>query len=42
LKIELDGLKKNLDCPVGVKRLWRLVEYEEVYLKDYETVPQAM
>jgi putative transposase len=24
-----------------VERLWRSVKYEEVYLKDYATVPEA-
>jgi len=26
---------------VFVERLWRSVKYEEVYLKDYTTVPEA-
>ena len=26
---------------VFTERLWRTVKYEEVYLKDYDTVPMA-
>ena len=25
-----------------VERLWRSVKYEEVYLKDYQSVPEAI
>ena len=27
---------------IFVERLWRSVKYEEVYLRDYETVPEAI
>jgi putative transposase len=27
---------------IFVERLWRSVKYEEVYLKDYEEVPEAV
>ncbi len=36
----MDGRGRALDN-VFVERLWRSVKYEEVYLKNYETVPEA-
>jgi putative transposase len=27
---------------IFVERLWRSVKYEEVYLKDYQSVPEAV
>lgn len=39
--ISMDGRGRALDN-VFVERLWRSVKYEEVYLKDYQTVPQAI
>lgn len=36
----MDGRGRYLDN-IFVERLWRTVKYEEVYLKDYETVPMA-
>ena len=34
----MDGRGRALDN-VFVERLWRSVKYEEVYLKDYASVP---
>jgi putative transposase len=40
VKISWDGRGRALDN-IFVERLWRSVKYEEVYIKDYQTVPQA-
>lgn len=40
-KMSMDGRGRALDN-VFVERLWRSVKYEEVYLKDYDTVPVAI
>ena len=34
----MDGRGRALDN-VFVERLWRSVKYEDIYLRDYETVP---
>lgn len=39
-KISLDGRGRALDN-IFTERLWRNVKYEEVYLKDYDTVSTA-
>jgi putative transposase len=39
--ISMDGRGRALDN-VFIERLWRTVKYEEVYLKDYAGVPDAM
>ena len=39
-QISMDGRGRTLDN-VFVERLWRSVKYEEVYLKDYASVPAA-
>lgn len=39
--LSMDGRGRALDN-VFVERLWRAVKYEEVYLKDYGTVPEAV
>ena len=39
--ISWDGRGRALDN-IFVERLWRSVKYEEVYLKDYQTVPEAV
>ena len=39
--ISMDGRGRAIDN-VFVERLWRSVKYEEVYLKDYADVPEAM
>jgi putative transposase len=41
IRISWDGRGRALDN-VFVERLWRSVKYEEVYLHDYETVPEAV
>ena len=40
IQISMDGRGRALDN-VFTERLWRTVKYEEVYLKDYTTVPMA-
>ena len=40
VQISMDGRGRALDN-VFVERLWRSVKYEEVYLKDYASVPEA-
>lgn len=37
----MDGRGRALDN-IFVERLWRSVKYEEVYLHDYQSVPQAI
>jgi putative transposase len=41
VRISMDGRGRALDN-VFVERLWRTVKYEEVYLKSYATVPEAI
>ena len=41
VKISWDGRGRALDN-IFVERLWRSVKYEEVYIKDYQTVPEAV
>jgi len=41
IAISMDGRGRALDN-IFIERLWRTVKYEEVYLKSYESVPQAM
>ena len=41
ISISMDGRGRALDN-IFVERLWRSVKYEEVYLKDYRYVPEAM
>lgn len=41
IQISMDGRGRALDN-IFVKRLWRSVKYEEVYLKDYQTGPEAI
>lgn len=40
-KMSMDGRGRALDN-VFVERLWRSVKYEEVYLRDYQSVPEAI
>jgi putative transposase len=40
-RISWDGRGRALDN-IFVERLWRSVKYEEVYLHDYQTVPEAV
>lgn len=41
VRISMDGRGRALDN-IFVERLWRSVKYEEVYLKDYTTMGQAV
>jgi putative transposase len=41
ISISMDGRGRALDN-IFVERLWRSVKYEEVYLDEYESVPQAI
>ena len=41
IQISMDGRGRALDN-IFVERLWRSVKYEEVYLRNYETVPEAI
>jgi putative transposase len=41
ITISMDGRGRAMDN-IFVERLWRSVKYEEVYLKDYEHVPEAV
>lgn len=40
VQISMDGRGRAMDN-IFIERLWRSVKYEEVYLKDYETVREA-
>jgi putative transposase len=40
IKVSMDSKGRALDN-VFIERLWRSLKYEEVYLKDYETVREA-
>jgi putative transposase len=41
IRVSMDGKGRALDN-VFVERLWRSVKYEEVYLKDYGSVSEAL
>ena len=41
IRISWDGRGRALDN-ILVERLWRSVKYEEVYLKDYQSVSEAV
>ena len=41
IQISMDGRGRALDN-IFVERLWRSVKYEEVYLKDYQSVIEAI
>ena len=40
IKISMDGKGRCLDN-IAIERFWRSVKYEEVYLKDYESLIEA-
>jgi putative transposase len=40
IAISMDGRGRCMDN-IFIERLWRSLKYEEVYLKDYATVPEA-
>ena len=39
IKISMDGRGRALDN-IFIERLWRTVKYENIYLNDYQTVPE--
>ena len=39
IKISMDGRGRALDN-IFVERLWRTVKYEDIYMNEYQTVPQ--
>jgi len=41
IKISMDGKRRWVDN-VFIERLWRSIKYEEVYLKAYQTMKEAM
>jgi putative transposase len=41
IRLSWDGRGRAFDN-IFVERLWRSVKYEEVYLKDYQSVPEAV
>lgn len=41
IRISWDGRGRALGN-IFVERLWRSVKYEEIYIKDYQSVPEAM
>jgi putative transposase len=38
VRISMDG-RGRFQVNIFVERLWRSVKYEDIYLKEYETVP---
>jgi putative transposase len=40
IKISMDGRGRAMDI-IFIERLWRSIKYEEVYIKDYQTVLDA-
>lgn len=40
IRISMDGVRRAYDN-IFVERLWRSLKYEEVYLRDYGTIPEA-
>ena len=38
IRISMDGRGRALDN-IFIERFWRTIKYEDIYLKDYETVP---
>lgn len=41
IKISMDGRGRTFDN-IFIERLWRSVKYEEVYIHDYQTVPDVI
>ena len=41
IRISMDGRRRAYDN-IFIERLWRTVKYEEVYLRDYQTVAEAV
>ena len=41
IRISMDGKGRAMDN-IMVERLWRTVKYEDIYIKDYETVQELI
>ena len=41
IRISMDGKGRCTDN-IMIERLWRSVKYEEIYLKEYDTVPELI
>ena len=41
VRISMDGRDRAMDN-IMVERLWRSLKYEDIYLKDYETVQELV
>jgi putative transposase len=41
IRISMDGKGRAMDN-IMIERLWRSVKYEEIYLKDYESIPELI
>jgi putative transposase len=41
IRISMDGRGRAYDN-IFIERLWRTVKYEDVYLKNYESLPDAL
>lgn len=41
IRISIDGKSRTMDNII-VKRLWRSLKYEDIYLKDYETFQELL
>jgi len=41
IRISMDGKGQAMDN-IMVERLWRTVKYEEIYIRDYETVEELI
>jgi transposase InsO family protein len=41
VKISMDGRGRTFDN-IFIERLWRSLKYEDIYLKDYQTVPELI
>jgi putative transposase len=39
IRISMDGVNRALDN-IFVERFWRSLKYEDIYLKDYRTMPE--
>ena len=41
VRISMDGKGRAMDN-IMVERLWRTVKYEDIYIRDYESVPELV
>jgi len=41
IKISMDGKGRAIDN-IYIERLWRSLKYEDIYIKEYETVPECI